>query len=430
MVASTQDMQNMSDHRKGINCTWEATGRVVERHLNGVERYAEETLVGVRKPDQSNKIYPVAWKHDFLPDNWVPPEPEPELPEVVECAPGFQLTDVGGMLMCLPIVTPPPVPIIPPIASNSRFKIDLIIPNNATCQAYMASEYGTWIRDAVRFWEGVVLGLRYSSEAIRLKIGFEFKQLKGTLLGIAGPGNGDIFTGMTSVAGVEDAISACRLNSPYATVERATMHFSTDHYKINPENGTQSQRKEAFFWTAVHEMAHCLGFGLWNGDFRIVADMGFMGRWKLPSFPTALTPLFPHNNVTKGDPHNVRYTGKIALNNWRDTMVGRSNDEGIYIENIGMKSNTTMANAGGTAGAHWKQNYSDPLNTGVGPARYLTGVTDYHGNDMKNEMMTGWMGTNYDDQWMGRFSIGALADIGLAVDYAPLSVPIKNYKSV
>jgi hypothetical protein len=252
------------------------------------------------------------------------------------------------------------------------------------------------------------------------------------------------------LATLQDFLGSLRLyDGKYATVENATMHFSTDHYKINPTTPTETARKEAFFMTCLHEMWHCIGGGLWNGDYRIITDMGILGRYKLPSFPTALTPAFPHNNVTtiqtsyRGslDPATVRYTGTEGLKAWRETMVGQQNSPGIFIENVNVGYSTTMAQMGGTAGSHWKMaqhlsradyanGWKNPIvSAGTGSIGGLTGITDMNGNDIRNELAVGWMGTNYSQIWCGWFTVQCLKDIGYDTDLLPLTIPLIQYKS-
>ena len=316
---------------------------------------------------------------------------------------------------------------------NKRLEIQINVANNQMAKDYWNSEYGEWLRDAQVFWQQCITGLRYTSVQQWCVINFDVKPtLQNNVLGIAGPGDGSMFTGVVDIGGLNNVLSSLRLyDGKYATPGFSTMHFSAAHYKLNPVTPTEIQRKEAFFVTAVHEMAHCLGFGLWNGDYRIVADMGILGRWKLPSFPTALTPAFPHNNVTTGDPHNVRYTGTAARNAWRETMVGQSTASGIYLENYGMKSNTTMSNAGATAGSHWKQGYHDPLNTTInGWTGSDTGIKDYQGRDMRDELMTGWSNSNrWRNTWVGKFTVAQFEDMGYTVNYLPLSIPLHEYRT-
>ena len=330
-----------------------------------------------------------------------------------------------------------------PVVQNPRLVIDVRPANDALTRSYWDSEYGEWVRDAVNFWQQCVTGLRYTSSTAACRINFAVKNsLQNNVLGIAGPGNGSMFTGMVNIAGINNALGSLRLHDGrFATVSDASMHFSAAHYKLSPANQAERDRKNAFFVTCVHEIWHCLGGGMWNGDYRIVADMGILGRYKLPSFPTALTPAFPHNNVVDGNPRTARYVGgsgsgnnyrRHALDAWRRTMVGRHNDASITIENFGMGTNTTMANAGTTAGGHWKQAYHVTTNSWQTSSwtHAPTGVVDRQGNDMRDEIGTGWSSaTRWRHNWVGEFSLGALQDIGYSVNYLPLSIPLHEYRT-
>ena len=131
--------------------------------------------------------------------------------------------------------------------------------------------------------------------------------------------------------------------------------------------------------------------------------------------------MFPYNIVGVGNPSpNPRYTASRGLNAYREQMVGQASAGNIPIENYGMSTYTTMANAGGTALAHWRQQ---------------SGPYDRKGRDIYNECMTGWSSTGMDgeygaEEWVSRFTVESLRDIGYSVNVTPTEIPLTYYKSV
>jgi hypothetical protein len=90
-----------------------------------------------------------------------------------------------------------------------------------------------------------------------------------------------------------------------------------------------------------------------------------------------------------------------------------------------------MANAGTTAGSHWKNAYHSPLNTGIGAyTSQDTGVRDINGNDMRDEVMVGWSNAaRWRNKWLGKFSVASLNDIGWDIDYFPWQTAIQEYRT-
>jgi hypothetical protein len=283
---------------------------------------------------------------------------------------------------------------------SSRFSISLNM--TGVPQAYRDSEYGVWIEDMRNYVEQCIVGLRFDSAPITLDITFAFRQLDPGILGQCGPGDGT-WNPLSYLSDLRlDATNAV------ATVRHATMAFNTDYFQVNPTTPSLINWKSNFFRTAVHECMHAVGLGsVWNGPFRIVT-----------TFPVTvyLSSLFAFNVIGTGNPTNPNFTASQALSAWRETMQGQSSATGIPIENYGMTSTTTIAQAGGTALAHWRSS--------TGPSYY-----DHQGRNLDAEIMTAWSSAFAPDAWVGKFTIASLRDIGWDVSYLPLEVDFWQYKT-
>ena len=136
---------------------------------------------------------------------------------------------------------------------------------------------------------------------------------------------------------------------------------------VNMElNGTFSE-------VILHEMAHVLGFGtLWelNGLYDELLNPG-------------------------------EYTGAAALAAYQDEF---SQPGATFVP-------VELAGDAGTAHGHW-----DEVNSGAG----LTGITDADGNDMRNELMTGWLNS---PTFVSRTTLASFEDLGYQVAYAT-AVPL------
>jgi len=286
----------------------------------------------------------------------------------------------------------------------TRFSINL---NKAAIPAaYLASEYGVWVDDMASFVEQCVIGLRYDPSPVTLDITFGFRQLDPGILGQCGPGDGT-WNPLAYLADLRlDASNAV------ATVRHATMTFNTDYFQVNPSTPSLIEWKRIFFRTAVHECFHAVGFGsIWNGPFRIVTTFPVM---------VLLSSLFGYNVIGTGNPTTATYTAPNGLAAWRETMAGQGAAGGFPIETIGMTTTTTIANAGGTALAHWRSNAG---------SSNLTGLVDHRGRDLAAEIMTAYSSGRADDAWVGKFTIASLRDIGYDVSYLPLELNLWRYKT-
>lgn len=96
------------------------------------------------------------------------------------------------------------------------------------------------------------------------------------------------------------------------------------------------------------------------------------------------------------DSATFQYTGAAALAQYQ-TEFGQAGATFIPIEQGG---------GPGTAGGHW-----DEVDGGAAP----TGITDAFGNDMQNELMTGWLNA---PTFISDMTIASFQDLGYQVNFA------------
>jgi hypothetical protein len=122
----------------------------------------------------------------------------------------------------------------------------------------------------------------------------------------------------------------------------------------------------------LHEMGHVMGFGtLWTSNNLYVNDSG-------------------------------QYTGASALAMWR-TEFNQPDATFVPVE---------LGGGGGTANSHWNEN-----NGGGG----LTGIVDGQGNDMRFELMTGWISS---PTFVSNTTIQQFHDLGYTVVPVPEPVSV------
>lgn len=290
----------------------------------------------------------------------------------------------------------------------SRFKVKLYDAGIPT--QYRDTEYIAWLDDMRIFFQRIITGVTsLPGENIELSISIAFQKLDAGTLAQCGPGNGNWYD-IPSFLGDLRFDTGNALTANYATVRHATMKFNTDYYQVNPTTEYYKSWKRQFFYTAIHECFHAVGIGsLWNGPFRIV------GLVPVLNTPILLSTILRANVIGTGNPTNAAYTSAGALNEYRAQMVGQGSVASIPIENYNMTPTTTMIQAGGTALAHWKQ-----------PS---TAIVDHQGRDLRHEVMTAWSSAD-DEEWISRFTIAALRDIGWEVSFLPLDLPLPQWKSV
>lgn len=154
----------------------------------------------------------------------------------------------------------------------------------------------------------------------------------------------------------------------YILSSEGDMRFDTADLANLENNGTLES-------VIRHEMAHVLGFGvLWELNGVYVEGSG-------------------------------QYTGANALSLWQ-TEFGQSNATYIPIEAGG---------GPGTAEAHW-----DEVNFGSA----ATGILDEDNNDLRDELMTGWLNSN---AFISDMTIASFVDIGYEVALSEVPVPAAAY---
>lgn len=296
-----------------------------------------------------------------------------------------------------------PYDLIPPKTGN--FEIRLRAANVPA--AYRNSEYWTWLQDMKVFYERLVTSRNHSSRNY-LDIDVSFYAMSGSTLAVCGPGDG-------SYNPVEFLGSLDTFTNATSRPNFSTMAFNTNYYKQPPVTETDRAWKRQFFTTALHEMLHGLGLGvLWNGTFKILIVWPLLGN-------TYLYEVWNYNRVGTGNTANPRYTAAYALNEYRAEMVGQAAAAHIPIENRGMDSNTALVNAGGTALVHWRGAYYGEL----------SGIRNAKGQDQINEIFHSWSSRDEGvNRWFGRYTVGALRDIGYSVSYTPIAIAINDWKSV
>lgn len=154
----------------------------------------------------------------------------------------------------------------------------------------------------------------------------------------------------------------------YTLTSEGNMQFDTADLTSLENNGSLES-------VILHEMAHVLGLGT---------------LWQLNGVYTA---------------GSGQYTGANALSLWQ-TEFGQTNATYIPIE---------LGGGPGTAGGHWNE-----VNNGGA----LTGITDTNNNDMRYELMTGWLNS---PTFISNMTIASFADIGYEVALSEVPVPTAAY---
>lgn len=292
-------------------------------------------------------------------------------------------------------------PRIPPKTGSFTINLNL----NGLPTAYRNSEYAVWLNDMKTFYERIVTSRNHSSNPV-LNIDATFTSLSGSTLAQCGPGDG-------SSNPLNFLSSLDTFTSGTSRPNYSTMKFNTNYYKEPPVTDTDRAWKRQFFSTAIHEGLHALGLGvLWNGSFKILIS------WPIGIGNTYLYEMWNYNRVGTGNTANPRYTAAQALGQYRNEMVGQSDADHIPIHPAS-GSSTALVNAGGTALCHWRGTDAP------------TGIRNARGQDFWDEIFTAW--SSRDEgvrRWFGRFTLGALRDIGYLVNYAPLEIAINDWKTV
>jgi hypothetical protein len=134
--------------------------------------------------------------------------------------------------------------------------------------------------------------------------------------------------------------------------------------------------KDTLFQTSAHEIGHILGIGsLWEENGLYIDNSG-------------------------------EYTGAAGLAAYQNEFDSTATFVPVELDG-----------GPGTANSHW-----DEWSGG----QYLTGITDIYGNDMKDELMTGW---SSDYEFISDTTIASLSDLGYSVSAVPVPTAIWLFTS-
>lgn len=207
-------------------------------------------------------------------------------------------------------------------------------------------------------WESRIIGYTdtVANNVLTINVTLENIDGAGGILGSAGPS--------TAKFGAEG-------NFLYSA--SGTMRFDTSDTDNLELNGT-------FGSVIEHEMAHVIGLGtLWSSS-----AVGFAGFQEVYADGSG------------------QYTGASALAQWQ-TEFGQTGATFVPIE---------LGGGPGTANGHW-----DEVDGGAG----LTGITQAGtGNDLRNEIMTGWLNS---PAFVSDLTIASFEDIGYEVVLNNTAVP-------
>jgi len=229
--------------------------------------------------------------------------------------------------------------------------------------AEMNDEYKSAFTDAVTFWESKITGYRVNG-LNGITINAEVSYIDGVygVLGSAGPTN--VAFGTVLLDGDAEVSRVC-----YSTQGRMTFDSADVDMMIN--NGS---------WGEVirHEMAHVIGFGaLWGID------------------------LFG-NGILYNDFYDAgsgEYTGAAGLAAYQAEF-----DPDATFVPVELEGGT------GTADGHWDEVYGGAS---------LTGIATLSGDDMANELMTGWL---TPPTFLSDTTLGQFYDLGYTVVPEPSSI--------
>lgn len=248
--------------------------------------------------------------------------------------------------------------LIPLCGSAGLFSIDVDF------GAGMNESYKTAFTDAANFWESNLTGYRLDSaslQGVNISAVVEANDGVGGVLGSAGPTSGLFFDSalLDGDASTSDVL--------FSTA--GSMSFDSADVDNLITAGT---------WEEVirHEMAHVLGFGtLWG---------------------------YENGGTTYNDFYNSgsgQYTGAAGLAAYQAEF----DSSATYVP-------VELGGGSGTANGHW-----DEVDNGAA----LTGITDSEGNDLRNELMTGWLNT---PTFLSDTTLGQFYDMGYRVIPEPATI--------
>ena len=246
--------------------------------------------------------------------------------------------------------------LIPLCGTAGLFNIDVAF------EAGMDEGYKSAFTDAVTFWESNITGYRVNTGISALSINASVKYIDGpyNTLGSAGPTY--VLYGTAFLDGDTAISRVC-----YSTA--GSMTFDSADVDMMISNGS---------WGEVirHEMAHVIGFGtLWgiNINSNVYNDFYVEGSGE--------------------------YTGAAGLAAYQAEFD--PNATFVPVE---------LGGGSGTADGHW-----DEVDGGTS----LTGIATASGDDMRNELMTGWLNT---PTFLSQTTLGQFYDLGYTVVPEPATL--------
>lgn len=246
--------------------------------------------------------------------------------------------------------------LIPLCGTAALFNIDV------SFDAGMDDAYKNAFNDAVTFWESNITGYRLNSELLQgvsISATVATNDGPGGVLGSAGPTMGRFY---------DNVILAGDVSPSYVLYASAgSMTF---------DSADVDNLISAGVWEQVirHEMAHVLGFGtLW----------GYAGVY--------------NNFYVDG---SGEYTGAAGLAAYQAEF---DQPDATFVP-------VELEGGAGTSDGHWDEAYGGAA---------LTGITDADGNDMRNELMTGWLNS---PTFLSDTTLGQFYDLGYTVVPEPATV--------
>ena len=252
-------------------------------------------------------------------------------------------------------------------SANAQLTFTVTFTSQALSDLSVAEQ--AMFQDAVDFWDDVIIDHR-DGVARNWELNVDtFSQAAsggGVVLGSAGP-SGLIFSNVVADAHTSD--------------QRFIISTGGNaNFNVHPDAGALA------FSTLTHEIGHALGIGtLWE-DNEVYND-GIAGN---------------HNRTLAGGTPG-EYTGAAALEAWQNEFVGQSSATFVPVET------TNPPGGSGTAHGHW--NEEDNF------GQSLTGIVDFNGRDMRDELMTGY--ASPAEEFLSKTTVRSLYDIGFNVVSVP-----------
>lgn len=240
-----------------------------------------------------------------------------------------------------------------------------------TAQSSLTAGEQQLFTDAVNFWDSIIVDHRDLQSRVWNLTVDTFSQAAsggGVLLGSAGP---------SALAFSQVVAGAATSDQRFIISTAGEANFNT-----HPDAGALSLD------TVKHEIGHALGIGtLWEDNEVYNDGNGATGN----------------RTLAGGTPG--QYVGAAGLAAYQAEFVGQSMAAFIPVE---------LSGGPGTAHGHW--NESDDF------GQTATGITNILGQDLRDELMTGWASPGTD--FVSDMTIGSLFDIGYVVIPEPTAVAL------